>query len=201
MELSGILQIQNITYLILLAALWTLILGAIIPGTGVVEGVAAVCLFLSTVAVFSTPINIWALPLIFLGVVAFFLELRIPARGIFLLVSIALSTVGSAFLFRGPQGELAGVSWGIAAIGSLATALFFWLAFSTYLRSGRSVVDYSADRVIGQVGIAKTDISLQGSVQVASALWSAKSEQTIPSGSRVRVVARNGLVLTVQKEG
>ncbi len=201
MELSGILQIQNLTYLILLAALWTLILGAIIPGTGVVEGVAAVCLFLSTVAVFSTPINIWALPLIFLGVVAFFLELRVPARGIFLLVSIVLSTVGSAFLFRGPQGELAGVSWGIAAIGSLATALFFWLAFSTYLRSGRSVVDYSADRVIGQVGIAKTDISLQGSVQVASALWSAKSEQPIPSGSSVRVVARNGLVLTVQREG
>jgi membrane-bound serine protease (ClpP class) len=200
MELTGILQIQNITYLILVAALWTLILAAIVPGTGALEVVAGVCLFLSTIAVFWTPINIWALPLIFLGVVAFFLELRIPARGIFLLISIVLSAVGSAFLFRGPQGELAGVSWWIAAIGSLLTALFFWLAFSTYLHSGRSVVDFSADKVVGQVGIAKTDISLQGSVQVASALWSAKSEQSIPSGSRIRVVARNGLVLTVQKE-
>jgi membrane-bound serine protease (ClpP class) len=201
MELSGILQIQNLTYLILLATLWTLVLGAIIPGTGVVEGVAAVCLFLSTIAVFSTPINVWALPLIFLGVIAFFLELRISARGILLLAAIVLSTVGSAFLFRGPQGQLAGVSWWIAAIGSVLTAFFFWLAFSTYLHSGRSVVDFSADNVVGQVGIAKTDIALQGSVQVASSLWSAKSDVSIPSGSRVRVLARHGLVLTVQKEG
>ena len=201
MELTSILQNQNVTYLILLAALWTLVLATVVPGTGAFEAVAGVGLFVSTVAVFVQPINVWALPLIFLGVVAFFLELRISARGFFLLLSILLSTVGSAFLFRGPNGESAGVSWWIAAIGSLLTAGFFWLAFSTYLHSGRSVVDFSADKVVGQVGTAKTDISMQqGMVQVASALWSARSDSPIPTGSRVRVHSRHGLVLTVQKE-
>jgi membrane-bound serine protease (ClpP class) len=201
MDLASVPNIQNLAYLVLLAAVWTTILAVIMPGTGAIEGVAGVCIFLSVYAVFALPKNFWALPLIFLGVIAFFLELRWPARGIFVLVSILLSSIGSAFLFRGSQGELAGVAWWIAAIGSLLTAGFFWLAFSTYLRSGRSVMDFSANEVVGQVGIAKTEISMQGSVQVASALWSAKSDVPIPLGSRVRVIARHGLVLTVQKEG
>jgi membrane-bound serine protease (ClpP class) len=201
MELVNILQNQNVTYMILIAALWVLILAAIIPGTGAFEVVAGTGLFISIVAVFTQPVNVWAIPLIVLGVIAFFLELRLSARGILLVVSIALSTVGSAFLFRGPNGEAAGVSWYIAAIGTLLTAGFFWLAFSTYLHSGRSVVDFSADKVVGQVGTAKSDISLQaGMVQVASALWSARSDSPIPSGSRVRVHSRHGLVLSVQKE-
>jgi membrane-bound serine protease (ClpP class) len=200
MELVSILQNQNVTYMILVASLWVMIMAAIIPGTGAFEVVAGVGLFISTVAVFTQPVNLWALPLIFLGVIAFFLELRLSARGILLLVAIVLSTIGSAFLFRGSQGESAGVSWWIAAIGSVLTAGFFWLAFSTYLHSGRSVMDFSADNVIGQVGTAKTDISTQGMIQVASALWSARSDSPIPSGSRARVIARHGLVLTVQKE-
>ncbi|MGD0806678.1 MAG: NfeD family protein [Anaerolineales bacterium] len=201
MELASILQNQNVTYMILIVALWTLILATVVPGTGAFEAVAGVGLFISIVAVFLEPVNVWALPLIFLGVIAFFLELRINTRGIFLLVAIVLATVGSAFLFRGQNGESAGVSWWIAAIGSLLTAGFFWLAFSTYLHSGRSVVDFSADKVVGQVGTAKTDISMQqGMVQVASALWSARSDSPIPSGSRVRIHSRHGLVLTVQKE-
>jgi membrane-bound serine protease (ClpP class) len=201
MDLTSIPNIQNLAYLILLAAVWTTILAVILPGTGALEGLAGICIFISAFAIFELPKNLWALPLIFLGVIAFFLELRFPARGIFVLVSIVLSTIGSAFLFRGSQGELAGVAWWIAAIGSLLTAGFFWLAFSTYLRSGRSVMDFSADNVVGQIGFAKTDVSNQGTVQVASALWSAKSDVPIPSGSRVRVIARHGLVLTVQKEG
>jgi membrane-bound serine protease (ClpP class) len=201
MELTSILQNQNVTYMILIAALWTLVLASVMPGTGAFEVVAGVGLFISTVAVFLEPINAWAIPLIFLGVVAFFLELRFSARGFFLLVAIVLATVGSAFLFRGPNGELAGVSWWIAAIGSLLTAGFFWLAFSSYLHSGKSEVDFSADQVVGQVGTAKTEISaVQGMIQVASESWSARSDTPIPQGSRVRVLSRHGLVLSVQKE-
>jgi membrane-bound serine protease (ClpP class) len=201
MDPTSIPNIQDLAYLVLIAAVWTTVLAVVVSGTGVIEAVAGVSIFLSTYAVFILPKNLWALPLIFLGVLAFFLELRIPTRGIFLLISIALSTIGSAFLFQGQHGEIAGVSWWLAAIGSLLTAGFFWWAFRTYLQSGRVVIDFSADKVIGQLGTAKTDISMQGTVQVASALWSAKSDALISEGSLVRVIARHGLVLTVQKEG
>ncbi len=49
-------------------------------------------------------------------------------------------------------------------------------------------------------GEARTEIYNGGSVQVASALWSARSDERIPTGSKVRVVSRSGLTLTVTKE-
>jgi membrane-bound ClpP family serine protease len=54
--------------------------------------------------------------------------------------------------------------------------------------------------LIGQAGQAKTEIFDGGSVQVASELWSARSEQSIPAGCRVRVVSREGFTLIVERD-
>jgi membrane-bound serine protease (ClpP class) len=198
---SGTLwQIQNLAYLLVLAAVWTTLLAAIMPGTGAFEVIAGGCIFLAMIAVFTLPVNLWALLLILAGLIAFGLELRRPMGGLFLVISILLFAAGSIFLFRGPQGELAGVAWWLAAIGSLATALFFWLAFSKYIQGHHEAKDYGVDRVIGMVGEAKTEVFQGGSVQVASALWSARSDERIPVGSRVRVLSRDGLTLKVTKE-
>lgn len=193
-------QIQNLAYLLILLAVWTTILAVIMPGTGALEAFAGVCLFLSAIAALTLPINFWALPLLLLGFLAFVLELWKPAKGVFLLFSILLFIAGSIFLFRDPQGGLAGVSWWIAVTGSLLTAVFFWFAFHSYIRGNRGRKDYSADQVIGKVGETRTEVFRQGSVQVASALWSAQSESRIPVGTKVRVISRDGLTLTVRKE-
>jgi membrane-bound serine protease (ClpP class) len=193
-------QTQNLAYLVLIVAVWVTIFAAIIPGTGALEATAAVTIFLAAFAILTLPINLWALVLILLALGAFILELRRPAKGIFLILSMILFAVGSAFLFQGPNGEAAGVAWWIAAIGSMLTVGFFGLAFNTYLHATRSaVMDFSADKVIGQIGTAKSEIHDQGAVQVASALWTAHSDTTIPAGAKVKVVAREGLVLIVKK--
>jgi membrane-bound serine protease (ClpP class) len=193
-------QIQNLAYLLILAAIWTTVLAVIMPGTGAIEAVAGGSIFLSVIAILTLPVNLWALPFLGLGFIAFLLELGKPLKGIFLLFSILFFIGGSILLFRGPQGELAGVTWWVAVFGSVSTALFFWFAISKYIHSGRDVKDFGPDHVIGQVGDARTDIHARGSVHVASALWSAQSETPIPAGTRIRVVSRNGLVLMVRKE-
>jgi len=53
--------------------------------------------------------------------------------------------------------------------------------------------------MVGQVGEAKTRIHSEGSVQVSGELWSARSEKPIPTGSAVRVLAREGFILLVEK--
>jgi membrane-bound ClpP family serine protease len=53
--------------------------------------------------------------------------------------------------------------------------------------------------LVGQIGEAKTHIHAEGSVQVDGELWSARSEKSIPNGSAVKVVAREGFVLVVEK--
>ena len=53
-------------------------------------------------------------------------------------------------------------------------------------------------KIIGDVGEAKTDIFNEGSVQIGSELWSARSAVPIPEGSKVRVVKREGFILEVE---
>jgi membrane-bound serine protease (ClpP class) len=52
--------------------------------------------------------------------------------------------------------------------------------------------------LIGQEGEARTEIGSEGSVYVNGELWSARSNQLLSAGTRVRVLERQGLVLTVE---
>jgi len=55
--------------------------------------------------------------------------------------------------------------------------------------------------IIGMVGEAKTDIAPEGTVMTKGALWRARTMETgIAAGSRVRVMATEGLVLLVEPD-
>jgi membrane-bound ClpP family serine protease len=60
---------------------------------------------------------------------------------------------------------------------------------------------HSLDGLVGQIGEAKTRVDEEGSVQVDGELWSARSEKSIPAGSMIRVIRREGFVLIVEKNG
>jgi membrane-bound serine protease (ClpP class) len=53
-------------------------------------------------------------------------------------------------------------------------------------------------KLIGETGEAKTDIHEEGSVQIGSELWSARSNVQIYEGSKVRVIKREGFILEVE---
>ena len=52
--------------------------------------------------------------------------------------------------------------------------------------------------MIGEEGMAKTDINPEGKVLVHGEYWNALSNRPIPSGSRVRVVRVHGLKIEVE---
>ena len=52
--------------------------------------------------------------------------------------------------------------------------------------------------MIGEVGVAKTDIQNEGKVLVHGEYWTASSARPIPAGSKVRVVKVQGLKLEVE---
>jgi membrane-bound serine protease (ClpP class) len=59
-----------------------------------------------------------------------------------------------------------------------------------------------AEGIIGETGVAKTDIDPQrGKVFVHGEWWNAVADGQIPAGSRVQVEAVNNLVLKVKKSG
>jgi membrane-bound serine protease (ClpP class) len=187
----------NVAYLILVAAALVTILAVLNPGTGVLEIVDIFLLILSGYTIFNMPINYWALGLLVLGVIPFLLALRRSGNVIFLVLSIAALVVGSIFLFS-TQGWQPAVNPFLAAIVSISVAGFVWLVAQKALEADRLRPSHDLQALIGAIGEAKTEIDDEGSVQVSGELWSARSEEVIPLGSKVRVVSRDGFVLKVE---
>jgi membrane-bound serine protease (ClpP class) len=194
------LQTQDIAYFFLIASVWASVLAISSPGTGLLELSACFCVVVTAVFAVWLNINLWALGILAAAFLIFLLEIARPLKGIFLLVSVVLFSIGSIFLFRGSGGEFVVVSWPLAVVSSLSTGGFFWLVVRKVLQSRRTPASLDPTSIVGQVGEAQTDVFLEGSVQVASELWSARSDARIPAGSRVRVVSREGLILMVVKE-
>ena len=188
----------NIAYLFLLAGVLMAMLALATPGTGLLEAGALISLTLAGYGIYNLSFNWWALTLIFLSVIPFVYSLRKPKGELYLGISIIVLVIGSIFLFPSQTGGPA-VNLFVAFIASVLVAGFLWIAVSKSLQAARIRPAHDLDALIGQIGEAKTRIHEEGSVQVGSELWSARSEKPIKAGSAVRVLRREGFILIVEK--
>ena len=61
-------------------------------------------------------------------------------------------------------------------------------------------VQTGVENLLGAVGKVAEPLAPVGQIRVHGELWEARSTRTLPSGTAVRVVAVNGLVLDVEPE-
>ena len=188
----------NIAYLILLGGLLLTFLAIVTPGTGVLEIGAFFCLILAGYAVYNLSINWWALVLLLLSIIPFIYAIQKQKREIFLGLSILLLVIGSVFLFA-IDGWKPAVNPILAFISSSLTALFLWVAVRKTMQAAETRPVHDLKALIGETGEARSIIDKEGSVQIGGELWSARSEATIPVGSKIRVVRREGFILVVEK--
>jgi membrane-bound serine protease (ClpP class) len=170
------------------------------PGTHLLEGGALLMLAAAGYEIFNLGFNWWALVILVLALVPFIYSIQKSGREWALALSILALIVGSLYLFPG-TGFLPAVNPVLAVITSLLSAGFLWFIVRKGMQAYRARPLQDLQKLIGQAGQAKTEILDGGSVQVASELWSARSEQSIPAGSRVRVVSREGFTLIVERDG
>jgi len=188
----------NIAYLILVGAALLTMMAVLNPGTGLLEIFALFMWLISGYIIFNMPINFWALGLMLVGVVLFLLSLRMFKNLVYLGLSIAAVIAGSIFLFDQPGWQPA-VNPVLAVVVSIFVAGFVWIVAQKTLEADRMRPAHDLEALIGAIGEAETTIGDEGSVQVAGELWSAKSDQTIPEGSQVLVVGREGFFLKVEQ--
>jgi membrane-bound serine protease (ClpP class) len=188
----------NVAYLIFVGASLLTMMAVLNPGTGVLEIIALFLWLISAYIIFNIPINFWALGLMFVGGILFLLSLRRIKNLVYLGLSIAAVIVGSIFLFDQPGWQPA-VNPVLAVIVSLVVAGFVWVVAQKALEAESMRPAHDLDALVGRLGEAKTAINDEGSVQVAGELWSAKSEQSIPEGTHVRIVGRDGFILVVEQ--
>lgn len=191
----------NVAYLLLTAGLFFTILAMLSPGTGILEILGLIMLILAGYSMYNLPINWWAMLVLLVGFVLFFLAIRRPKNFVYLAASIAALVVGSAFLFRSEDWWLPAVNPFLALAVSLFLGGFFWVATRKILEAESARPTHDLEALIGEEGVAKSDIHDEGSVQVSGELWTASSKEPISEGTLIRVVTRDGFVLVVEAVG
>ncbi len=189
----------NIAYVILVLGSILILLAIVSPGSGILEIGALFTLVLAGYAVYYLSFNLWALIILVLSLIPFVFAIRKPKRAIYLAISILMMTVGSVYLFPSSGFRPAVNPW-LAMSVSILAGVFVWFVIMKTIQAMHARPSHDLSTLIGQTGEAKSAIYSEGSVQVAGELWTARSKKTIPAGSHVRVVAREGFILVVERD-
>lgn len=187
----------NVAYFLLVSGFLLAILALFAPGTGFLEVGAVLILVMAGYGIINLPLNLWALVILILGVFPFILALRQSRKLAYLAVSIVALVVGSVFLFR-TEERLMAVNPVLAVPVSVLAVGFLWLIARKSLDAIARTPDHSLGRLHGMLGTAESDVFMEGTVSAGGEQWSARSENFIPAGSRVRVIGREGLILIVE---
>lgn len=188
----------NVAYLILLGGVLFGLMAIVTPGTGLFEVGAFFCLALAGYAVYNLSFNWWALVILFLSIGPFIYAIQKPKRELYLGISIFLLVLGSVFLFA-TDGWKPAVNPFVALVTSGLLSTFLWIIVRKTVQAAGVRPVHDLETLVGSIGEAKSKIYAEGSVYVAGEMWSARSDQLIPSGSSIRVVRREGFILVVEK--
>jgi membrane-bound serine protease (ClpP class) len=194
-----ILTNPNLAYIISVLALLALLGAIVAPGTGLIEIAALLLIGLSAYAVYNIGMNLWALIVLLLSVVPFVIALRSKNSLLYLIASIAMIIGGSLFLFTGTGFRPLVDPLLVIGVSALAST-FVWFAAKKSIQAQNAKKFHDLETLVGETGEARTAINQEGSVLIGSELWSARSQQPIPSGQRVRVTKRDGFILEVEPD-
>lgn len=188
----------EIAYLLLLVGFFGIIFELYNPGIGLGGIIGAIALLLGFYGLSVLPTNWVGVLLIVMAVLAFIVDLQIAGFGIWTIGGTLALIFGGAILFSGATGDVTVSPWAIVAavVGSL---VFFVSVMTAALRVRLRRPVTGQESVVGQTGVAKTDIAPEGMVMSRGMLWKARTMETgIAAGETVEIKATEGLVLLVE---
>ena len=176
----------NLAYILLMIGLLGLYFefsnpGAILPGV-----LGGICLLLAIFSFQILPINYVGLFLIILSIGLFILEIKVQSYGILSLGGIAAMIIGSIMLINAPIPELRPSLKFIIPM-ALGLSLIFIFLIVIAVRAHAQRASTGKEGLIGEVGIAQTDLSLEGKVFVHGEIWKAVASENLPLGTKVKV--------------
>ena len=195
--LSRVLD-PNLALILALAGLLGIYLEITHPGF-VLPGVfGAISLILALFAFNMLPVNWAGAALIILAIAMFVLEATVTSHGVLALGGIVAMIAGGLMLVEGPIPQLQIHLSTVLAVTFPLALITVFLVRLVYLSAKRKSVT-GEEGMLGESGIAKTDILNEGRVLVHGEYWNASSSRPIPAGSRIRVVRVEGLRVEVEQ--
>jgi membrane-bound serine protease (ClpP class) len=167
--------------------------GLILPGV-----VGAISLVLALFGFHGLPVNWAGAALILIAIVLFVMEATVVSHGILAIGGIVAMIIGGLMLVEGPIPELRISLATILAVTFPLAAITIFLVRLVALSHRRKTIT-GDEGMIGEVGVARSDVFREGTVFVHGELWKAHSREPIQSGAAVRVVKTQGLEVEVEK--
>lgn len=133
------------------------------------------------------------------GAILFVIELFHP--GALLLIPATIMIVGGVMYLLIPNVLLDSI-WGpVAIIAAALISTVVTIFYYRWLAGTHTPLSTTSGGLVGEEAVVLVDVvpnTLRGKVRVKSEVWSAKGARPIPAGTRVKVVAGEGVSLTVE---
>ncbi|MBI3195823.1 MAG: nodulation protein NfeD [Ignavibacteriae bacterium] len=199
-KILDLLSDPNIAYILMMLGMYGLMFELYNPGSIFPGVVGAICLVLAFYSFHTLPINYAGIALIIISIVLFILEIKIISHGLLTIGGIVSLALGSIMLIEPDSSlEFISISWEVILASVVSTAAFFLIAIGLGIKAQQRKPTTGREGLVGELGVAITELSPQGNVRVHGEIWSASSiEGNIENGSRVQVLEVNGLHLTVK---
>ncbi len=190
----------NVAYILMMIGIYGILFEIYSPGAifpGVVGGIS---LILALYSFHTIPINMAGAFLIILGIIFFILEVKIVSHGALGIAGIISIVIGSIMLIDLPRSIL-GISWTTIAGMAVASGVFIFGVLSYAVKAQMLKVTTGREGLVGEAGIARTDVAPRGKVSLHGEIWNARSDAPVKKGEEVVVTAVDGLVVEVRKKG
>ncbi|MDF1527234.1 MAG: nodulation protein NfeD [bacterium] len=194
----GTLSDPNIAYILMMLGIYGLFFELANPGVifpGVLGGIFLILAFFSFQVI---PINYAGFLLIFLAVILFILEVAVVSYGMLSVGGVAALFLGSTMLFDTAEPYYK-LSLSLVVGVTAFTALFFVVGLGLVIRDKRKRPTTGAEGLIGEAGVVTVPLTPQGTVKVHGEIWRAQAQGQVDAGSKVKVKAIEGLMLTVEE--
>jgi membrane-bound serine protease (ClpP class) len=189
----------NIAYILMMVGMLGIFFELQNPGATLPGVIGGISLILAFFAFQSLPINWAGVLLILFGVALLIAEIKIASHGVLTVGGVVAMVLGSFMLYEAPEAGFR-VSWTVILPTVGATAgLVVWAVSAGVRAMLRSPVTGSSG-MVGRLAVTRSALGPEGQVQVDGEIWRAVSDGgAIAAGEQVRVMAVDGLTLTVSR--
>lgn len=199
-EFLALITEPNVAYILLMLGIYGLLLEFYNPGFGVPGVTGIICLLLAAYALQMLPINYSGLALILVGIVLMVAEVITPSVGVMGVGGAIAFIAGSVLLL---DSDLPGYRVSIPIIVAFAVASLGIVAFGAgaALRVRHMHPSIGREAMVGAAAVALEDFTERGLVRAFGETWQAESKSPVRKGDRLRILAVDGLLLNVEREG
>ena len=198
-----ILADPNIAFLLLSIGGLGIVIELFNPGLIVPGVVGAILLILAFLSLGNLSVNWAGVGLILLAMLLLAAELIVVGFGALGIGAVVSFVLGGLILFGGDSPTMPSTDvslWVLVPFAAIAFGGGGWVMW-TIAQSRKATPARTISSLVGQVGVAATDLSPRGTVHLQNELWTAvvQGAESLAAGERVKVVAVDGIVLTVAR--